>query len=56
MERYGVTLVLLFSLLVLSPIISGKVQLPNLTAFIHWKMFLAIAVGVRLLHGLVDVV
>lgn len=40
MERYGVNIgIIILTIGVLSPIISGKVQLPNLTAFIHWKMF-----------------
>ncbi|ACA31220.1 DUF441 domain-containing protein [Histophilus somni] len=47
MERYGVNIgIIVLTIGVLSPIVSGKVQLPNWTALIHWKMFLAMAVGV----------
>ncbi|EJS90232.1 hypothetical protein AAUPMC_08352, partial [Pasteurella multocida subsp. multocida str. Anand1_cattle] len=30
---------------VLSPIVSGKIQLPHLAVFLNWKMWLAVAVG-----------
>ncbi|OOS01983.1 hypothetical protein B0186_01080 [Canicola haemoglobinophilus] len=47
MEKHGVNIgIIILTIGVLSPIISGKVQLPNWTAFIHWKMFLAMAIGV----------
>lgn len=46
-EKYGVNIgIIILTIGVLSPIVSGKVQLPNWTALIHWKMFLAMAVGV----------
>ena len=31
---------------VLSPLVSGKIPLPELSAFIHWKMFSSIVVGI----------
>ena len=31
---------------VLSPLVSGKIPLPELSAFIHWKMFSSIGVGI----------
>ncbi|QLB13234.1 uncharacterized membrane protein (DUF441 family) [Bisgaardia hudsonensis] len=47
MEKYGVNIgIIILTIGVLSPIVLGKIQIPNLTAFLNWKMFLAIAVGV----------
>ncbi|PJG84032.1 DUF441 domain-containing protein [Caviibacterium pharyngocola] len=47
MEKYGLNLgIIILTIGVLSPIISGKIQLPSFGAFLHWKMFLAVAVGV----------
>lgn len=47
MAKNGVNIgIIILTIGVLSPIILGKVQLPNLTVFVSWKMWLAIIVGV----------
>ncbi|MFD0966380.1 DUF441 domain-containing protein [Seminibacterium arietis] len=47
MEKYGLSIgIIILTIGVLSPIVSGKVQLPNLAAFFHWKMLLSIVVGI----------
>ncbi|MCK3657538.1 hypothetical protein A4G18_02080 [Pasteurellaceae bacterium Pebbles2] len=46
LEKNGLNIgVIILTIGVLAPIVSGKVQLPNLSALLNWKMFLAIAVG-----------
>lgn len=46
-DQYGLKIgIIILTLGVLSPLVSGKIQLPELSTFIHWKMFAAIAVGV----------
>lgn len=46
-DQYGLKIgIIVLTLGVLSPLVSGKIQLPELAAFVHWKMFLAIAVGI----------
>lgn len=46
-DQYGLKLgIIILTLGVLSPLVSGKIQLPELTAFVHWKMFMAVAVGI----------
>lgn len=45
-EKNGLNIgVIILTIGVLSPIVSGKVQLPNLSSLLHWKMFVALAVG-----------
>ncbi|MCW9717970.1 MULTISPECIES: DUF441 domain-containing protein [unclassified Avibacterium] len=47
MEKYGLNIgIIILTIGVLSPIISGKIPLPSFTELLNWKMFLAIAVGV----------
>lgn len=47
MEKHGLTVgIIILTLGVLAPIVSGKIPLPNLAALLHWKMWLAVAVGV----------
>lgn len=47
LERYGLTIgIIILTIGVLSPIVSGKIALPNLKELLNWKMFLSIAVGV----------
>ncbi|MFZ7308146.1 DUF441 domain-containing protein [Avibacterium avium] len=47
MEKYGLNIgIIILTIGVLSPIISGKIPLPSINTLINWKMFLAIAVGV----------
>ncbi|MFU2048568.1 DUF441 domain-containing protein [Avibacterium gallinarum] len=47
MEKYGLNIgIIILTIGVLSPIISGKIPLPAFTELLNWKMFLAIAVGV----------
>ncbi len=46
MEKHGITLgIIILTIGVLSPIVSGKIQLPHLAVFLNWKMWLAVAVG-----------
>lgn len=46
-DQYGLKIgIMILTLGVLSPLVSGKIALPELSTFIHWKMFVAIAVGV----------
>jgi UPF0756 membrane protein NT05HA_0561 len=47
LEKYGLSIgIVILTIGVLSPLVSGKIQLPGLSAFVSWKMFVAIAVGV----------
>ena len=47
MEKYGLNLgIIILTVGVLAPIISGKIQLPSFIALLNWKMLLAIAIGV----------
>ena len=46
-EKYGVKIgIIILTIGVLSPLVSGKIQLPDLSGFLSWKMALSIAVGV----------
>ena len=46
-DQYGLKLgIMVLTLGVLSPLVSGKIPLPELSAFIHWKMFSSIGVGI----------
>lgn len=47
LEKYGLSIgIVILTIGVLSPLVSGKIQLPGLSVFVSWKMFVAIAVGV----------
>ena len=47
LEKYGVEIgIIILTIGVLSPLVSGKIQLPDLSGFLSWKMALSIAVGV----------
>ncbi|TPH05498.1 DUF441 domain-containing protein [Haemophilus haemolyticus] len=46
-DQYGLKLgIMVLTLGVLSPLVSGKIPLPELSSFIHWKMFSSISVGI----------
>ncbi|MGQ0285627.1 DUF441 domain-containing protein [Pasteurellaceae bacterium 22721_9_1] len=46
-EKYGLSIgIIILTIGVLSPIVSGKIPLPNFAALLHWKMWLAVAVGI----------
>ena len=45
LEKYGVKIgIIILTIGVLSPLVSGKIQLPDLSGFVSWKMALSIAV------------
>ena len=47
MEKYGLNLgIIILTVGVLAPIISGEIQLPGFVALLNWKMLLAIAIGI----------
>lgn len=47
LEKYGLKVgIIILTIGVLSPLVSGKIQLPNLAGLLSWKMALSIAVGV----------
>lgn len=47
LEKYGLTLgIIILTIGVLSPIVSGKIALPNLATLLNWKMLLAILAGI----------
>ncbi|OOF41827.1 hypothetical protein BKK49_04390 [Rodentibacter rarus] len=46
-EKYGLKIgIIILTAGVLSPLVSGKIKLPNLADFLSWKMALSIVVGV----------
>ncbi|MCP1772909.1 uncharacterized membrane protein (DUF441 family) [Neisseria perflava] len=46
-EKYGLTVGIIFLTIgVLSPLVSGKIQIPNVSAFINFKMLAAILIGI----------
>lgn len=46
MEKYGLNIgIIILTIGVLSPIISGKIPLPHIGVLFNWKIYLAIAVG-----------
>lgn len=46
-EKYGVAVGIIFLTIgVLSPLVSGKIQIPGLTAFMNLKMFAAVGIGI----------
>ena len=47
LEKYGIKIgIIILTIGVLSPLVSGKTQLPDLSDFLRWKMALSISVGV----------
>ena len=47
LEKYGIKIgIIILTIGVLSPLVSGKIQLPDLSDFLSWKMALSISVGV----------
>ena len=47
LEKYGLSLgIIILTIGVFSPIVSGRVQLPPLSEFLSWRMFAAVAVGI----------
>lgn len=46
-EKYGLKIgIIILTAGVLSPLVSGKIQLPNLAGLLSWKMALSIVIGV----------
>lgn len=46
-DKHGLTLgIIILTIGVLSPIVSGEITLPDLSALLNWKMLLAIIAGV----------
>ena len=46
-EKYGVAVGIIFLTIgVLSPLVSGKIQIPSLMAFMNLKMFAAVGIGI----------
>ncbi|HFC8502191.1 TPA: DUF441 domain-containing protein [Neisseria oralis] len=46
-EKHGVAVGIIFLTIgVLSPLVSGKIQIPSLTAFMNLKMFAAVGIGI----------
>ncbi|STO93644.1 inner membrane protein [Haemophilus pittmaniae] len=46
-EKYGLKIgIIVLTIGVLAPLVSGRIQLPNLAALASWQMLLAIVVGV----------
>ncbi|MCQ9121136.1 DUF441 domain-containing protein [Rodentibacter pneumotropicus] len=47
LEKYGLKIgIIILTVGVLSPLVSGKINLPNMANFLSWKMALSIVVGV----------
>lgn len=46
-EKYGLTIgIIILTIGVLSPIVSGRIALPSFSALLNWKMWLAVGVGI----------
>lgn len=46
-EKYGLTVGIIFLTIgVLSPVVSGKIQIPNWSAFVNLKMLASILIGI----------
>lgn len=46
-DKYGLKIgIILLTIGVLSPLVSGKIAMPSLIAFLNWKMFIAIIAGI----------
>ena len=47
LEQYGVKIgIIILTIGVLAPLVSGKIQLPDLSLFLNWKMGISILTGV----------
>ncbi|MFC0322010.1 DUF441 domain-containing protein [Gallibacterium melopsittaci] len=47
LDKYGLTIgIIILTIGVLSPLVSGKISLPEIKELLHWKMLLAVAVGI----------
>ncbi len=47
LEQYGVKIgIIILTIGVLAPLVSGKIQLPDLSSFLNWKMGVSILTGV----------
>lgn len=47
LDKYGLTVgIIILTIGVLSPLVSGKIHLPEIKELLHWKMMLAVAVGI----------
>lgn len=46
-DKYGLKIgIIILTIGVLSPLVSGRIALPDLAAFVNWKMLLAVIAGV----------
>lgn len=47
LEQYGIKIgIVILTIGVLAPLVSGKIQLPDLSSFLNWKMGVSILTGV----------
>ncbi len=47
LEQYGVKIgIIILTIGVLAPLVSGEIQLPDLSSFLNWKMGVSIATGI----------
>lgn len=47
LEQYGIKIgIVILTIGVLAPLVSGKIQLPDLSSFLNWKMGVSIATGI----------
>ncbi|QIM62655.1 hypothetical protein A1D29_04760 [Pasteurellaceae bacterium Orientalotternb1] len=46
-DKYGLKIgIIILTIGVLSPLVSGRIVMPDLTAFVNWKMLLAVIAGI----------
>ena len=46
LEQYGIKIgIVILTIGVLAPLVSGKIQLPDLSSFLNWKMGISILIG-----------
>ena len=46
LEQYGIKIgIIILTIGVLAPLVSGKIQLPDLSSFFNWKMGISILIG-----------
>lgn len=46
-DKYGLKIgIIILTIGVLSPLVSGKIAMPSLITFLNWKMFIAIIAGI----------
>ncbi|WP_018651721.1 DUF441 domain-containing protein [Actinobacillus capsulatus] len=47
LDKYGLSIgIIILTIGVLSPIVSGKIALPSFSEFLNWKMLLAVVAGI----------